>query len=359
MIFTQFTSVILSLVGAIVFVSLWLYYYTYTNTITTPKISHTDVYNKKTTTILHSLHTIIFGLFIFWVVLFNYSWIQKLSNHNSLWDAIYISNNTTTYLFILLLVFASILSISTLLFKQNVVLTSEYLIFVGLIVVSSYVMIGSTSLFLAIFSLEFVALLIFGKFVVSRSLVTTTPNETKLTTFINQFSYGLFNSLFFQFWANFVSSVILFFSLSNIHYLFGLSNFYMVNFFFYIITLNWYVPEVFGSFILTVLITGFFIKLGLSPYQFFKIETYKGIPLYMVVIYTVLYLIVYVYFFIFIFLCQLTVLKEFTGSYILFILFFSVVYLFSLLFDTKNFKAFLSYSTLITLTNLFLVILII
>jgi hypothetical protein len=177
-------------------------------------------------------------------------------------------------------------------------------------------------------------------------------------TLTPQFSYGLFNSLFFQFWANFVSSVFLFFSLINIHYLFGLSNFFLLNFFYSILSVNWYTTEIFSSFVLILLTTGLFIKLGLSPYQFFKIETYKGVPLFMVIVYTTLYLVIYIYFFAFLFLYQVPTLRDFTGVYILIALTLSIIYLVNLLFDTKNFKAFLSYSTLITVVNLFIIILV-
>ena len=111
--------------------------------------------------------------------------------------------------------------------------------------------------------------------------------------------------------------------------------------------------------VLILFITGFFIKLGLSPYQFFKIETYKGIPVFMIIVYTTLYLIIYVYFFIYLVFYQITTIKLFIGFYLLFFITLSLFYLVSLLFDAKNFKAFLSYSTLITIVNLFIVVLII
>lgn len=115
-------------------------------------------------------------------------------------------------------------------------------------------------------------------------------------------------------------------------------------------------PETFSTFATTSLTIGLLIKLGLAPYQFFKIETYKGIPLFVVVVYTTIYLVVYVYFFIHLFFTQLPAVRDFVGSYLFFALLFSVGYLISLLFDTKNFKAFLSYSTLITVSNLLIIL---
>jgi formate hydrogenlyase subunit 3/multisubunit Na+/H+ antiporter MnhD subunit len=140
--------------------------------------------------------------------------------------------------------------------------------------------------------------------------------------------------------------------------MFGTSNFYLLNFFFYIMSVNEVMPKFFITLNLTVFITGLFIKLGLSPYQFFKIETYKGIPLFMIIIYTTLYLTVYVYFFILLIVIQIPSLRDFIGSFLSIFIVISVIYLVSLLFDTKNFKAFLSYSTLITVINVFITILV-
>lgn len=297
-------------------------------------------------------------LFIWWF-LFNYSYILNCGTHHGFWSALYQSNNTVLYFFSMLFVLALILFSGLQLYRQNVTISSEYLIFVCLIIFSSYILISSSNLFLTIFLLEVIALLIFGKFTVTRLFTNNNLAVTSKTNslFLNQFSYGLFNSLFFQFWANFVSSTCLFFSLINLHYSYGTSNFFMLNFFFSVVNSNWYVPEIFNSFNLIVLITGFFIKLGLSPYQFFKIETYKGIPVYTVIVYTTLYLAVYIYFFIYLFIYQVPFIRDSTNMYVLMFVALSVLYVFSLLFDTKNFKAFLSYSTLITVLNILLVVL--
>ena len=133
----------------------------------------------------------------------------------------------------------------------------------------------------------------------------------------------------------------------------------MVNYIFNIFFINSYYPEILCTTVLILFTTGLFIKLGVSPYQFFKIETYKGIPLFFVIVYTTLYLIVYIHFFTYLYIYLFPSLKNFVSSYIFVFMFISVIYLFSLLFDTKNFKAFLSYSTLITVISLFTIILLV
>jgi len=320
-----------------------------------------DVKSKKKEKINENSISLIFNLFLTWASLLNYTQISYFNIQNAFWNNMYLSNNLTIYLYFLVIIIFCILLAGLYMHNQQVSFTAEYLIFVFLIILLSFFLVSSTNLFLTILLFEFVGLLIFGKFTTGVVFLTekelnTRPNPNVM---LDHFSYVLFNSLFFQFWVNFISSILLFYALINIHYLFGFSNFFLLNFFFAIISLNWYIPEGFNTFTLTVLTTGFLIKLGFAPYQFFKIEIYRGVPLYMVIVYTTLYLIVYVYVFFILFIIQMPMFRDFVGTYILISLTFSAFYIVNLLFDTKNFKAFLSYSTLIVVLNLFIVFLII
>jgi len=85
------------------------------------------------------------------------------------------------------------------LFKQNIVFSIEYIIFVFLVIISNYLLASSTSLFLTIFLLEYIALLVFGKMAVSRITVKKSSRTPATIVKTNQHSYGLFNALFFQF----------------------------------------------------------------------------------------------------------------------------------------------------------------
>jgi len=355
----SFTDVSFSILTCTLCVNLWLLYHTHVNTITTPATLATDIKRPKLTEVTRNIYIIISGLLLVGIILSNYLVTEKANTQLAYWDMVYVSQYTLGYFFISIGILFLILFTSSNLVHQNISYTPEYLFFIVLITIASYLLIGSTNLLFAVFVLEFIALLIFGKFAVSRIMYTynTVSAAKKSTT--PQFSYGLFNSLFFQFWANFVSSILLFFSLVNVHYSFGLSNFWFLNFFLSVLSTNWYLTDLFISVIVILLTTGFFIKLGLSPYQFFKIETYKGVPLFMVIIYTTLYLSIYIYFFTLLFVYQVPMLREFSGSFIAIMLVFSILYLINLLFDTKNFKAFLSYSTLVTVINLFMIILLV
>ncbi len=336
----------------------WLIYYLAINNTTTPSTQGSDVKKPKLIELSKNINMTSLSLIILWLLVFNFVFISCNNTEIVFFDMVYFSNNNVAYFFILILILLFTLLSSRSLANQNISFSHEYLIFVVFIIIFGHLLISSTNLFFTILLLELVALLIFGKMAVSRILVKKSALEVNQSFNKQMYSWGLFNSLFFQFWANFISSICLFFSLINIHYIIGNSNFFVVNYIFSIITATAYLSHIFISFILVFLVTGFFIKLGLSPYQFFKIETYKGIPLYIIIIYSTLYLSIYIYVFVYFFLYLFSVLREFTGLYVLFILILSLVYLVSLLFDTKNFKAFLSYSTLITISNVFVLLLI-
>ena len=110
-----------------------------------------------------------------------------------------ISNNSTVFLYlttaILFIILISVLFLS----NQNISFSVEYTILIILILVSGYLLIGSTNLFSSIFFLEFIALMIFGKFTVSKILYKNNKAINTTNVYLNQYSYGLFNALFFQF----------------------------------------------------------------------------------------------------------------------------------------------------------------
>ncbi len=356
-----FSDIILGLVNSLLLVNLWTSYYICANNITTPAVLSRDTKIKKTPQVLENLNPVLRTLFLIWSGVWNYIYIQNITTQHACNNTFYMSNNTMIYFYCNTLILIGLLSTACLLKKQNSTLSVEYLILIFLAFINGYYLISSTSMYSTLFLLELAALMVFGKFTATRVLSKHNrigPNNTG-RTFLNQFSFGLINALFFQFWANFVSSVFLFFALLNFHYSFGTSNFFMLDFLFSIVLLNRYLTSSFVLLIMLLFTTGLFIKLGLSPYQFFKVETYKGFPFVAVVAYTTVYLATYFYFFIYLHIYQLNSLRSISGNFCIVALICSTLYLFSLLFDTKNFKAFLSYSTLIIVINVLIVMFIV
>jgi len=354
---TNFSEFLLVLVGLIFLTHLWVIYYLHANIFTLPQDAPNDV--RTLNQAWHSLSsiTIVNSLLIVCLVLINFVYIQKFSTQFLFYSTMYISNPNFHYLFCVIVLLFIVTSAATQLYQQNVTFNAEYLMFIYLVLISSWVLVSSTSLFAAIFVLEFIAVLIFAKFAVGRviyptdNLVVTNPLAR-----IVQFSYGLFNSLYLQFWANFISSILLFYSLLGFHYMFGTSEFFWINYFYIFLSMSQKVSGTLSEFISTTLVLGFLIKLGLAPYQFFKIETYKGLPIFVVITYTVVYLVVYVYFFVYLLCMQIPSIHIFIWDYLLYSLLVSIFYIIYLLFDTKNFRAFLSYSTIVTLSNLLIIV---
>lgn len=146
-------------------------------------------------------------------------------------------------------------------------------------------------------------------------------------------SSGYFNSVFFQFWASFFSSILLIYSIISFFFIFGTTEWVFLNFFLERafnsggFMLKNQVVMVVYLFIFSVL-----IKMGVSPFLFFKIEIYRGLPLVVLFFYSI------VYFFFFFVLVFLVFLYYFCA--ILFLVSIPIFF-------------FLSISTLFFLMNLF------
>lgn len=338
---------------------LWALYYFCNSYITSPRPLATDKKTKKRLKTLFDFSTATYPVVLFVIVLFNYMYTTKFNASLKFWLNINFFNNSLWYFEALTSLMLVIWFLGVVLKKQNLTISFEYIIFIVLSSLIAFFLSSSVNLLTTIFCIELVGLLVFGKFVVINGLKKKNINNqsTTNTLFVKQNSFGLFNALFFQFWANFISSVILIFVLLILHNLYGCSNFFLLNWLCFINSDYNYIGVSNLFFTFSLLITGIFIKLGVAPYQFFKIETYKSIPLYVLVVYTSLYFFIYIYFFINLFLINFPAIKIQGFFFFFFSVFVGVFYLISLLFDTSNFKAFLSYSSIITVINLLIVVL--
>ncbi len=134
-----------------------------------------------------------------------------------------------------------------------------------------------------------------------------------------------FNTIFFNFWSSFFSSIFLLYSMLNIYFIFGTTEWSVLNFLLNISNENEYFynkNNVF--FIFFIFFLSCIFKLGLPPFFFFKIEMYKGLPLFITYFYSTFFF--FFFFFIF-FLYFLYFLQIF-----IFIFLFIFLYLHLLLF---------------------------
>jgi len=141
----------------------------------------------------------IIGALLLCFVLINIIFIFNINTSIILFDTVYLSHNLLNYLSLSLLVLLIILLSGFGLFNQNISFSCEYIIFVFLLVITSYMLLSSTNLFITTFLLELIALLIFGKMAVSRITIKKSLIDSSNSFSKTQYSYGLFHSLFFQF----------------------------------------------------------------------------------------------------------------------------------------------------------------
>ena len=153
--------------------------------------------------------------------------------------------------------------------------------------------------------------------------------------------------IFFQYWVTFFSTIYIVYFYINIFYLYGSSEWFILQFLNSIDLENNYVQSNMIRLLILVFILGVFFKLGITPFHLFKIEVYKGLPFLSIFFYTTYYFVVFFTFFIFL---LSDFLNSFINQYYLFlflVLFFGSIYVVVLLFDVTFLKAFFTYSTVI------------
>lgn len=155
--------------------------------------------------------------------------------------------------------------------------------------------------------------------------------------------------LFFQYWATFFSSVLLVFSLISCIYLYGTTEWFVVN------LLN--IHNLNSFILLFVLLFGFFVKIGFTPIHLYKIEVYKGLPFFAIFFYTTFYFLVFFMFFIVLILLYLDSFLIYWVYILFFIMFLGFVFVVSLLFGINYTKAFFAYSSVINTMGFLLIIL--
>jgi len=98
--------------------------------------------------------------------------------------------------------------------------------------------------------------------------------------------------------VSFFGSVLLVYSILFCFYYYGTTEFVLVNFLMNLdVRSNSGVGNSHLGLISFTLIVAFFLKLGLAPVHFYKIEIYKGLPLVTILFYTVFFFIGFFFYF--------------------------------------------------------------
>lgn len=206
----------------------------------------------------------------------------------------------------------------------------------------------SNSLYNFIFLLEMVSILIFYKFSVSKFWYKSSNDNFNKKNLLERFvSRSYLNVLFYQYWVNFFSSVIIIISIINVVYMYGSTDWVFLNLLNKINLNIYYFNSVEMNVLLwVVMFIGFFFKIGISPIHLFKIEIYKGIPFISIFFYTTFYFTSYFIFFSLLIYKYLNSFKIFWWLITVIFVVVGMLYIISLLFDTNFTKAFFAYSTI-------------
>ena len=205
----------------------------------------------------------------------------------------------------------------------------------------------SNNFFTFFFLLEISSCLVFYKFVGSK-LFYKNGIKQRINVTNTIFSKRYINLLFFQYWANFFSSVTLLFIMIVFIHLFGTVEWTLLNkLFFFNFELNYFLNYSTFWLLGIVFIFALFLKIGFTPMHLFKIEVYKGIPYLSILFYTTFYFFIFFFYFIFIFFFYLQNFFTYFWLFLMFFFCFGTFYVISLLFDINYIKAFFAYSTVL------------
>lgn len=258
------------------------------------------------------------------------------------------------YIFTIIMLVVLLSFNSKLHFLKN--MQKEYIFTISFLNLFLPVIFFSTNILTFFFIVELLSCLILMQFVVGRDFDNL--NSSKRVGYFNfksNFkSYSYINVIFFQYWTSFFSSVLLVFSFLSYINIFGTSEWIIINF------LTDYDLSNFSfnsnvKIILTSLtfLTAIFLKLGLAPVHFYKIEVYKGLPFITILFYTVyFFFIFFLYFGAVITSSMSNMLIVWYNLGILFLLVGFILCSF-FLFDVSSIKAFFSYSTIVNSLSFF------
>lgn len=266
-----------------------------------------------------------------------------------LWNQFYI-NNFNIYLtqLGLSLVFIIII-LSNSLTQNNINYNIDFFFAINNIIFFLIMILYTNNLFSFIFFLELNSIILFYKFVCSKywynSKKELEDNKFDLNNRIIPKNY--LNMLFFQYWSTFFSSILIFFSLANVFYMYGSTDYIFIEALNLINTNNFALNNKFVVCVWLPFLIGFLIKIGLTPFHLFKIEVYKGLPIISLLFYTTFYFFIYFLYLVILINYHLDFLKIILNSILFLVVIFGILYVIFLIFDVTSLKSFFAYSTVI------------
>ncbi len=280
--------------------------------------------------------------------------ILRGENMTFWWNHLLIQNFNLFLLFLLFLINLGLIFIVNSISFNKINYSTDYFFSLLNLTLLLPLLFLSNNIFSFIFILELNTCIIFYKLVVS-TLWYSSLDKTKKLNKIKSKNY--INLIFYQFWITFFSTIVIFFFYININFIFGTTDWSIINFIIFIEnSINYFNKKILITFLSLLFIFSLFFKIGVAPFHLFKIEIYKSIPYVTILYYTTYYISTFLFFFLY-FLNNLY-LSLFFYIWFIFtiVLILGSIYVISLLFDVNLIKAFFAYSTVINVTNFIVII---
>jgi NADH:ubiquinone oxidoreductase subunit 2 (subunit N) len=343
----MFSNIVVILPFTIVFINIWFFflknnfYYTRLNPTSNTILKNSNVLKKLNFKVLLNFNLI--SLLYLLIVGFFQNGVTS-----SFWFNHLIINNYNSNLIILI----NILIILIQFFiknmnKDNNVNSNDYYFSLVNIGVFSMLLFLNNTFYTLIFLLEVISVFIFYKFTVTKFWFSNKFNFVKNFSLLEKkFCKDYLNILFFQYWVNFFSTILLLFSIINLLHMYGTTDWILLNLLNQVKLNIFDINSTFNLLFWIPAFIGFFLKIGITPLHLFKIEIYKGIPFLSIYFYTTFYFCSYFLLFSNMLFLYLNSFRVWWWFFIIIFFLLGIFYMVNLLFDTTFVKAFFAYSTI-------------
>lgn len=229
--------------------------------------------------------------------------------------------------------------------KSNNYYNIDYVFSLVNAAIISPIMFYTNSLMTFYFVIESVSFCLFFKFILTKLSNNYSLKSKK--DFFSPISSGknYLEILLYQYWASFFSSVMIVVSVLYMFILFGTSEWIIVNNI--VLTTKTFSSDYNMFLYIYILLNAIVIKLGIAPYQLYKIEIYKGIPFVTIFFYTTFYFLTFFLYFNNLVNIYLIAFKIYIWVTLVMLISLGIAHTIIKIFNISYYKIFLAYSTIL------------
>lgn len=238
-------------------------------------------------------------------------------------------------------------------------LSLDYIVSLLLLLLYLPFIVLSNTILTMFFFLELASTLVLYNFATSQNWagLTKTKASSSSTAQSLTTSKYFFNVIFFQFWASFFSSTLIVYAVLNFYLFFGTTEWFYLNFLTQATLISGHQAPLALRLTVAILALGFAIKLGVAPFFAYKVEIYKGLPLYVLFFYSVVYFIIFFTVLVMVFTYYFTLGGALLKNPISLLLAVSCLTLIVFMFDSQALRNFFALSSLVNSTNFLILML--